>query len=446
MRVVVLGAGTVGTWIADLLCRQRHSVTVVDSDRAKIRRINEELDVRVIHGSASDSSVLFQADVIGADICLAVTASDDVNLVAASIAREMGARRSIARVFSPIYRDRSTFDYERHFRVDRLLSLERLAAIELAHGIRSADSLTVENIADGMLEVEEITLVHEVSVLGKPLHKLKLPREVRVGTIERENRMWIAGANDEIQLGDRITLIGQPEMIGDVKKRFYKKSETKKSVVIAGGGETGFHLANLLVERRFSITMLEENRARCEFLANTLPHVTVVQADATRRAVLEEERVGSADVFAACIGEDENNIMACVEAKEIGAETILAIVSRPDYANVVGKLGINLAVSPRNVMAQQILSYLNRGPVISRSNLGNGNIGIYQVEVLDGSEATKHDLLNLPLPGACLIVAVSNRDYVRVPGPTDRLKPGNHVVVLVEDNQADAMLALFESR
>lgn len=446
MRVVVLGAGTVGTWIADLLCRQRHSVTVVDSDPNHSRRINEELDVRVVNGSASDSSVLFQADVIGADVCLAVTGSDDVNIVAASIAREMGARRSIARVFSPIFRDRSTFDYERHFGIDRLLSLERLAAIELARGIRSADSLTVENIADGMLEVEELTLVHEVAAMNMPLQELKLPREVRVGTIERDGKMWIAGANDEIHRGDRISLIGQHDMLGDVKKRFQKKSDAKKSVVIAGGGETGFNLANLLVERRFVVTMLEENRERCEFLANALPHVTVVQADATRRAILEEERVGSADVFAACIGDDENNIMACVEAKEIGAATILAIVGRPDYANVVGKLGINLAVSPRNVMAQQILSYLNRGPVISRSNLGNGNIGIYQIEVSEESAATKHDLLNLPLPDACLVVAVSNRDFVRVPGPTDRLKPGNHVVALVEDSQSDEMLALFESR
>ncbi|MCA9211967.1 MAG: Trk system potassium transporter TrkA [Planctomycetales bacterium] len=446
MKIVVLGAGTVGTWIADLLCRQRHSVTVVDQDPTHTRRVNEELDVRVITGSASDTSVLFQAGVTSADVCLAVTGVDEVNLVAASIAREMGANRSIARVFSPIFRDRSTFDYERHFQVDRLLSLERLAAVELARGIRSADSLTVENIADGMLEVEELTLAQDVAALGKPLQKLKLPREVRIGTIERGDRMWIAGADDEMQLGDRITLIGQHDMIGDVKKQFHKKSEPKKTVVIAGGGETGFHLAHLLVDRRFSVTVLEEDRDRCEFLASALPHVTVLQADATRRAVLEEERVGSADVFAACIGEDENNIMACVEAREIGAGTILAIVSRPDYANVVAKLGINLAVSPRNVMAQQILSYLNRGPVISRSNLGNGHIGIYQIEVFEGSAAASHDLLNLPLPSACLIVAVSNREFVRVPGPKDRLKPGSHVVAIVEDKQADEMLALFETR
>ena len=151
MRIVVLGAGTVGTWIADLLCQHGHSVTVVDVDPEHTARINEDLDVRAVTGSASECSVLFQADVLGSDICLAVTGVDEVNLVAASMAKAMGARRSIARVFGPVFRDRSTFDYERHFRVDRLLSLEHLSALELARGIRDPGSLAVELLAAGKL-------------------------------------------------------------------------------------------------------------------------------------------------------------------------------------------------------------------------------------------------------------------------------------------------------
>jgi hypothetical protein len=116
MKIVVLGAGTVGTWIADLLCKHRHSVTVVDVDPEHTKRINEELDVRALTGEAAHASVLFQADVLGADLCLAVTGDDEVNLVAASMAKGMGARRSIARVFAPVFRDLSTFDYQRHFR------------------------------------------------------------------------------------------------------------------------------------------------------------------------------------------------------------------------------------------------------------------------------------------------------------------------------------------
>ena len=156
MRILTLGAGTVGTWIADLLCRYRHDVTVVDTDPENVRRINNDLDVRAIQGSASQSSVLFQAGVMGCDICLAVTGIDEVNLVAASMAKAMGVKRSVARVYAPVFRDLSTFDYQRHFGIDRLLSLEHLTAMELARAIRNPESITLEHFARGQL----LSLIH----------------------------------------------------------------------------------------------------------------------------------------------------------------------------------------------------------------------------------------------------------------------------------------------
>ncbi len=445
MRIVVLGAGTVGTWIADLLCQHRHSVTVVDNDPEHTSRLNEELDVRAVTGSASESSVMFQADILGADICLAVTGADEVNLIAASMAKGMGARRSVARVFGPIFRDRSTFDYERHFGIDRLLSLEHLSALELARGIHSPESLAVESLADGKLHVQEITIRDNTPSLNKPLKDLDISSNVRLGTIYRDGRMWIAGAEDHVQVEDRITLIGQRADIRAVTDMFQRKADPKLGIVIAGGGETGYHLSRILEDRRYAITLMESDPDRCEFLANNLTHVTVVQADATRRSVLEEERVGAADVFAACIGDDENNIMACVEAKEIGAKRIMAIVQRPDYANVVGKLGIDLAVSPRDVMAKQILSFLNKGAVISRSMLPGGNIGVFEIEVLEGAAATQYDLFNLPLPNSCLVAAVMRHEFVRVPGADDRLQAGDLVVTLVDDSAAEEMLTVFNA-
>ena len=192
MRIVVLGAGTVGTWIADLLCRKRHSVTVVDCDPVTTKRVNTELDVRVVTGSAAESSVLFQSDVLGADLCLAVTGVDEVNLVAASMAKAMGARRTIARVYGRVFRDMSTFDYQRHFNIDRLLSLEHLSALELARGIRSPGSLAVENLAGGQLEVQELTIPAKAPVVGKKVRDLKLHKDVRIGSFSRDDKMWIA--------------------------------------------------------------------------------------------------------------------------------------------------------------------------------------------------------------------------------------------------------------
>jgi trk system potassium uptake protein TrkA len=443
MRIVVLGGGTVGASVADLLCRNRHSVTVVEQDPEHARRINDDLDVRVINGSASESSVLFQADVIGADLCLAVTGVDEVNLVGASMAKAMGARRSVARVYAPIFRDLSTFDYQQHFRVDRLLSMEHLSAMTMARGIRSPGSLVLENFARGELEVQELQIERKSKAVGVPLQDLGLPAGVRVGSIYRDGKMWIPTAAHSIDVGDRITLFGQHGAIDEVKERFRQNPLPKLSVVIAGGGETGYHLARTLKARRFSVLLMDESHQRCEFLASHLKHTTVVQANATRRSELEEERVGSADVFAACLGDDENNIMAGVEAHEIGAKSIMAIVQRPDYANVVGKLGIDLVVSPREVIAKQVLAFLNTGAVISRSLLPGGSINVLEIEVLSGAAATREVLAELGLPDQCLIAAVMTADYVRVPGAADRLQAGDTVLALVESAAADDLINLF---
>lgn len=444
MRIVIIGAGTVGTWIADLLCRQRHSVTVIDNNADHVRRINAELDVKALVGSGSESSVLFQSGAGTADICLAVTGVDEVNLIAASMAKAMGARRSVARVYGRVFHDLSTFDYQRHFKIDRLLSLEHLSAMELARGIRNPGSVVLENFARGQLEVLEITVNENTAAVGVPLKSMKLPREVRVGSILREGRLWIAGADDEICVGDNITLIGRREGIDDVRDRFRKKGDPTMGVVIAGGGETGYHLARGLDPRRFRVLLMDADRDRCEYLANTLSHVTVVNVDATRRSVLEEERVGSADIFVASTGDDESNIMACVEAKQIGAKTVMSLVDRPDYAEIVSALGIDVAVSPRDVMARQILGFLNTGVVISRMSLPGGNLSVMELEVVEGASATEHVLAKLSLPRQSLIAAVMRDGYVQVPGADDRLHPLDTVVALVEDAAEEELLARFE--
>lgn len=443
MRVVVLGAGTVGTWIADLLCRNRHSVTVVDSVPAHTKRINTELDVRVVTGSASASSVLFQADVIGADLCLAVTGSDEVNIVAASMAKALGARRVIARVYGRVFRDLSTFDYQRHFNIDRLLSLEHLSALKLAQGIRSPGSLAVETLAGGQLEVQEVLIESKSALAGKRVRDLKFSKGIRLCSIARGEVIWIAGADDTLEANDVVTLIGRRADVDDFQDRFQSRHSSLKDIVIVGGGETGCHLAECLKGRRYRVMLIEQDRAQCEFLAKNLPHVTVVEADAGRRAVLEEERVGSADVFAACLGDDENNIMACVGAKALGAKCMMSVVDRPDYANVVEKLGIDVTVSPREVMAQQILAFLNAGPLLSRTSIAEGQVGIYEIEVTEGVPITEHDLANTKLPPKSLIAAVMNKDQVRVPGADDRLVPGDTAIALVDDASVAEVFGLF---
>ena len=298
-------------------------------------------------------------------------------------------------------------------------------------------------MAGGQLEVQEILIPKNSGVVGKKVLDLKLSKGIRIGSISRGRDMWIAGAEDVLAAGDVITLIGRRGDVDDFRDRFQSRNTGQLGIVIVGGGETGFHLAECLSGRRYRVMLIERSHSRCEYLAKHLPHVTVIEADARRRAVLEEERVGTADVFAACLGDDENNIMAGVEAEDIGAKLIMAIVNRPDYAGVVEKLGINVAVSPREVMANQILAFLNSGPVLSRTSIADGQVGIYEIEVMADVPITKHNLANLELPPKCLIAAIMRKDQVHVPGADDHVEAGDSVIALVDDASADDLFALF---
>jgi trk system potassium uptake protein TrkA len=215
--------------------------------------------------------------------------------------------------------------------------------------------------------------------------------------------------------------------------------------MIAGGGETGHHLADALNRRDYRITMLERDADRCEHLAKLLPDVTVIHANANRRSVLEDEGGGTVDYFVACTGNDESNIMAGVEARELGAARVMCVVGRPDYANVVGKLGIDRAVSERDVAARQILGFLNEGAIISQSRLPNGAIGIYELAVAEGTRVTTASLAELPLSGRCLIAAIERDGFVRVPRADDRLQAGDVVVALIDQSTTDDTLSLFNT-
>ena len=443
MNIVILGAGTVGYAISSLLCERNHNVTVVDCDSEKLSMIDGELDVRVIRGSASEASILFQAGVGGADICLAVTGSDEVNIVAASMARQMGSKRTISRIYSPIFRDLSTFDYRKHFGIDQILSLEHLTGMELAREIRTPGSVILENFARGELEIQEVVVTEKSKVAGTSLRELSLPADVRIGSIFREGQMWIPKASNVLQVNDRLGIVGKPVDVDKIKGQFQKRSMPQLRVMIAGGGESGYQLAQILQDDRYKVTLLEKNEERCKHLSKSLPHAAVLNGDATRQQVMEEERVADADYFVACTGDDEDNIMAGLAAKELGAKKILAIVGRPDYANILGKIGIDRAVSQREVMSKQILGYLNTGAVISKMPLPGGKVEIIEMEVLDGVPATRQALSELQLPPASLIAAVSRQDFVTVPGAATQLEQGDTVIVFAEKQVVNETIKFF---
>ena len=446
MNIVILGAGTVGTSIARALCARHHNVCVVDQSKSALSEIQDRLDVHTVRGNASDPITLFQAGVASATLCLALTSSDEVNIVSASIAREMGAERSVSRIHHPSYLDTTTFNIADHFGLARLISLENLTALALAREIRVPGLLALENLAQGAVEVQEVAVQEDANATGRRLHELDFPGETLVGLITNSERTVIASADDVVSIGDRVTLIGRLGELDSVRQIFEHKPPPRQHVVIAGGGEIGFSLARVLEHRRhFHVTLIETDEERCEWLAEQLDTSTVLNADATRRSQLEEARVGTASVFVACPGHDADNIVCGVEANEMGCPRILSVVRRPDYSDVLAKVGIGQSVSPREVLAEEILAILQSGPVISRREISDGGAVVVELEVGEGAEITRAPLKELPLTRG-LIATIVRSPAIWVPGGDDQLKAGDSAIVLVQSDSADEVQQLFAAR
>lgn len=442
MNIVILGAGTVGTSIAEVLCLEDHNVCLIDSSREALNKVEERLDVRTVCGSACNAITLFQSGVMSADLCLGLTNFDEVNLVGCSIAKSMGATRSISRVKDPNLLDHSTFDYRRHFHIDQILSLEQLTALDLARSIRMQQLFAVENFVRGSVEIQEVAVAEKSKAVGIPLKDLELPTGVRIGLISNENHSFIPGATDSIQPNDHVTLIGDSQNLEQVKKIFDQSSGSKLNIVIAGGGEIGFSLARLLSRGRFQVVLLDSDRERCDFIADKLESVTVLEADIAHRAELEEARVGQADVFIAATGRDEDNIICGVEAKELGCQQIMCVVRRSDYVNVLEKVGIDYAVSPREVMAGQILGLVETGPLLGQSIICGGEARVCEIEIIEGAEVTQKPLHEFSFPKA-LMVAIDRDGFVKVPGADDQLQAGDIVVMLMQEESRSEVLQYF---
>ena len=446
MNIIIVGAGTVGQAIAQTLVEDRHNVTLIDTDESHLHKVEEQLDVHTIVGSGTSGPVLFQAGVSGTGLVIASTNDDEANLVSASVSRAMGAHKTVARVHSSAYRDLSTFDYGRHFKIDRILSLEELTAFELAKYIRNPGSVAVETLARGQVEMPLLEVTEKGPAVGKTLRQLAMPRGIRVGAMLREGRFLVPTADHPVfEAGDTVALAGTRKDLDDAREWFDDRASHRIRVTIAGGGEVGFALANVLRGSRYAVRLIDRDRRLCEALAAAQPHVTVVCGDMTSRAFLEEERITHADVFVAATGDDEDNIMSAVEAKELGAEKTVVVIRRPDYANVVSKLGIDVAVSPRATIAREVRGMASAGVINREIILPGGEIAVLEMTVQRGAPITRASLAELELPEDLILVALNREGFAMVPGASDQLSADDVVAAVTPRDSREVATVLFEA-
>ncbi|MEM0970218.1 MAG: Trk system potassium transporter TrkA [Verrucomicrobiota bacterium] len=452
MNIMIIGAGEIGRHLALRLADFQHNTVLIDAHEGVVQELGSQIDAKVIHGSGSSSDLLLEAGVTDCEVFFALTSDDNTNLVSCSLAKKLGAQKVICRLHPDLEREAALFDYKEHFGLDHIFSSERLSAIEFVKHIRNPESLFVEDFARGQIELQQLTLPRESAVFGQSLAELDLPTRVRIGAIERENRVLIPTAHDQLLPGDTVTIIGDPRKLPDVTALFgnnLRKHESPR-VIISGGGDYGFALAQALVPVTPHVRIFEADPARALDLGNLLPQTTVLNLDVNCLAEQKEERVGECDFFVATTPSDQDNFMTCLQARQQGSPHCLTLMHRSDYADAISSFGSNLgmghfdAVSPRVITARELLRFItaDRYHVIMKLR----NAEVIECPIVEGSALAHQKLKDVPCPEGSLVAAILRGAYATVPLAADEILPGDTVYAVVSNRARKAFLQLLKRK
>ena len=388
--------------------------------------------------------VLVRADVSRADLVVACTDHDEVNLIAALAAKQLGAKRVVARAQGNEWAKSTEGIRYGLLGIAVGINPRVLVALELARVARSHGATDVIDIAGDRLELVQIELGEDTRAVDKPIMKLPLPREVLVAAVVRRGELQVPGGSDVLLRGDRIYLVGQPQAVLEAEDLFSRRREARR-VCIVGGGVVGEALAKSL-RKDARVMVIERNLERAEELSVLLEGVTVVHGDGTDKELLDEEEVGSYDLICAVTEADEVNLIAALLAKQVGVPRTAALVNRADYLPIYRQLGVNVVVTPRAVASDHILRYCRGGGVESLTQLEGGQAEVLELRVDRGSRAVGVPLRRLGLPRGTLLCAIVHGDEVVVPRGDDALAAGDVAVVLVTTAARASVLRLFLPR
>ncbi len=436
MNILILGAGEIGLYMAEELAARNHNICVIESNEAVAETVSDKLDVRVVIGNGAAASVLEEAGVSECDVFFGLSSADNTNVVAASIARPLGAKKTIARIRSDIQQDQWLFDFRSHFGVDHLFSSERIAAIELAKHIRNPDCLIVEEIARGRIELQQKIISRRTPACGRALRDLDLPARVRVGSIQRADQVFIPDGEAVLAAGDVVTLFGATNLLSQAAPLFRHEAglTDEPKVVIFGGGQYGLALAQMLEGGRFRTRIFESSAKRCALLSKLLQNTTLIHADGTSMAQLREEQVGEADFFVAATLQDEDNVMTCLQARDLGVRHCITLIHRADYADAVtragARLGILGAVSPRVATSRELMRFTAGDRADTLVTL-NGGLDVIEFTVPEGSSLAGHSVLETKWPRGSILISLTRGSSASVPAAEDVLQAGDVVVAMI---------------
>jgi trk system potassium uptake protein TrkA len=454
MKVVICGAGQVGTSIAQHLAGENNDVTVIDQDAALVRKIAETLDVRGVHGLASLPSILEEAGTRDADMLIAVTYSDEVNMVACQIAHSLfNVPSRIARIrqqdyLQPIWAD--LFSRE-NMPIDHIISPEREVAKAIGRRLQVPGAFDVVPMADGAVRVVGVRCDEDCPIVNTPLRQLTSLFSdlniVVVGLI-RDDRGIVPKPDDHMLPGDDVYFVCDTGHLTRAMAAFGHEEEEGRSVIIAGGGNIGLMLAEEIESKHsgVSVKVIEYDRERAKLVAQTLDHTMVLNGDALDVEILEEANVAQTETFVAVSNDEEVNIIGSLLAKRAGADRTVALINKGTYASLISTLGVDAVVNPRAITVSTILQHVRRGRIRGVYSL-RGDFGeVIEAEALETSQLVGSPLRDAKLPAGVIVGAIYRDGEVLVPRGDTVIQAQDRVILFATYEVVKKVEKLFAVR
>ena len=441
MKIIILGAGQVGGTLAEHLAGEANDITVVDTDAERLRNLGDRLDIRTVQGRGSYPTVLRQAGADDADMLVAVTNSDETNMVACQVAYTLfHTPTKIARVRESAYLTRAGLFNNDAIPVDVLISPEQVVTNYIKRLIEYPGALQVIDFAGGKAQLVAVKAYYGGPLVGQQLRQIRqhMPKvDTRVAAIFRRDRPILPRGDTVIEADDEVFFIAAKEDIRAVMSELRRVDQSNKRVVIAGGGQIGERLAEA-IESRYQVKIIEMNPARCRYLSDTLDSTVVLQGSASDRDLMLEENIAQADIFLALTNDDEANIMSSLLAKRLGARKVMTIINNPAYVDLVQGGEIDIALSPQLATIGTLLAHVRRGDIVSVHSLRRG--AAEAIEAIAHGDAKSSKVIGKPietiaLPPGTTIGAIIRDDQVIIAHDDTVIEAGDHVILFVVDKK-----------
>ena len=433
MSIIIIGAGEVGFHLAQRLSQEKKDVVVIDRDMEKIRRVQNTLDVQAIHGSGGSISLLRQAGISEASMLIAVTNSDEVNMISCLVAGVQDkVPKKIARVRDPEYNALFPLFDKEHLDIDLVINPDHEVVDLILKLMEVPGAVDVVDFADGKVRMVGIPLLSDSPMVGKSLAEIAAlyPHSgILIVAVQKGDRVFIPKGPDVIRANDLLFMVMARDKMQEALESSGHRRPPIKRVMILGGSLIGMELADTLEDQDIQVKIIEQSEDRCQEIAEKCDHALVLRGDATYQDLLIEENAAEMDTFIAVTEDEETNVMISLLAKKMGVRRVITLVNKVGYSPLVHSIGVDVVVSPRLAAVNKIMQFLRRGKILSISSLPEENAEAFEAVAMETSDIVGRPLRETEFPKEAIVGAIVRGPEVIIPDGSTVIQPGDRVMI-----------------